>query len=95
MKVTRTVLVEAIQDELNLEKQKAGDLLETVIETMKKALENGEEVLVSGFGKLFVREKKSRLGRDPQTGDVIILPRRKVVMFKCSKILRARMNNQK
>jgi integration host factor subunit alpha len=60
---------------------------------MKRSLENGEDVLVSGFGKFCVREKKARKGRNPATGNDLILRERRVVTFKYSGKLRERINN--
>ncbi|MGD0401435.1 MAG: HU family DNA-binding protein [Syntrophobacteraceae bacterium] len=61
---------------------------------IKQSLQNGEEVLISGFGKFSVQEKQARRGRNPQTGEPMMLPPRKVVTFKCSSVLRAGMNGK-
>jgi integration host factor subunit alpha len=63
-------------------------------ETHKQSLQNGEDVLTSGYGKFSVKEKYQRIGRDPITGELITLPPRKVVTFKCSGVLRAAMNGE-
>ena len=60
----------------------------------KQNLENGEDVLISGFGKFCVKEKKERKGRNPATGDDMMLSPRKVVTFRCSPVLRKRINEQ-
>jgi integration host factor subunit alpha len=61
---------------------------------MKKKLENGEDVLISGFGKFCVKNKKERMGRNPQTGDDMVLKPRRVVTFRCSGVLRDKINGR-
>jgi integration host factor subunit alpha len=61
---------------------------------MKQTLENGEGVLISGFGKFSVHEKHERRGRNPQTGEPIMLDPRKVITFKCSGVLRDKINEE-
>jgi integration host factor subunit alpha len=63
-----------------------------LLELVEKTLESGEDVLVSGFGKFCVRQKKERKGRNPATGQDLMLGSRKVVTFKCSPILRSKIN---
>ena len=63
-----------------------------MLETIKKTLENGEDVLISGFGKFLVKEKKERNGRNPATGNSLILDARRLVTFKCSGKLREKIN---
>jgi integration host factor subunit alpha len=63
-----------------------------LIEIIKRSLESGEDVLVSGFGKFKVREKKARKGRNPATGEGVILDPRRVVTFHCSGKLRKKIN---
>jgi integration host factor subunit alpha len=61
---------------------------------IQKNLENGEDVLISGFGKFCVKSKNARKGRNPATGQDLMLGSRRVVTFKCSPILRARVNSR-
>ncbi|MGA2940033.1 MAG: HU family DNA-binding protein [Syntrophobacteraceae bacterium] len=61
---------------------------------IKQSLQNGEDVLIIGFGKFSVKEKHQRVGRNPQTGEPTMLPPRKVVTFKCSDVPRAAMNGE-
>jgi integration host factor subunit alpha len=68
------------------------DLVESIISTMKNTLESGEDILISGFGKLCVKEKAERKGRNPATGEDLIQPKRKVVTFRCSGRLREKIN---
>lgn len=73
-------------------RKRSSDLVETLIEIIKDTIGIGEDVLVSGFGKFCVKEKGSRKGRNPATGDDMILEQRKVVTFKCSSVLREKIN---
>jgi integration host factor subunit alpha len=73
-------------------KRTAAELLESLLELIKSTLESGEDVMISGFGKFRVKDKKNRWGRNPQTGNALILDARRVVTFKCSNVLRERMN---
>jgi len=66
--------------------------VETLLEVAKKTLEEGEDVLISGFGKFCVKEKDARRGRNPQTGDDLTLESRRVVTFKCSRALKDKIN---
>jgi integration host factor subunit alpha len=80
--------------EIGFPKKKAVDVVENLIEIIKTTLEKGEDVLISGFGKFCVKEKSSRRGRNPATGEDLILGKRRVVTFKCSGKLRKRVNGQ-
>jgi integration host factor subunit alpha len=68
------------------------DLVETLLEIIKGTLASGDDVMISGFGKFCLKEKTERKGRNPATGDDLILASRRVVMFKCSGKLRDRIN---
>ena len=68
------------------------ETVETLLELMKSTLESGDDVLISGFGKFCVRNKRKRRGRNPATGDDMILDARRVVTFQCSGKLRDRVN---
>ena len=94
MTLTKDHLVNAIQDGIPMTKKKASDVVETLLELMKRSLASGEDVLISGFGKFCVKEKKERRGRNPATGDSMVLKPRRVVTFKCSGVLRDKINNQ-
>jgi integration host factor subunit alpha len=92
MALTKADIINAVQVEEGLTKQQGTEIIETLIEIMKSTLETGEDVLISGFGKFCVREKSERKGRNPATGNDLMLSPRKVVTFKCSGKLRDRIN---
>jgi integration host factor subunit alpha len=92
MTVTRDSIVETVAKEIGFPKKQSVDLVETLLELIKKALVSGEDVLVSGFGKFRVREKKERRGRNPATGGVMMMRPRRVVTFHCSGKLRRKIN---
>ena len=94
MTLTKDDLIQALYDQSGFSKQKARTAIETVFELVKKALESGEDVLISGFGKFIVREKASRRGRNPQTGQDLTLDPRRVITFKCSPRMRDRINGK-
>ena len=94
MTLTKSHLMDAIQDDITMTKKKASDVVETLLELMKGSLESGDDVLISGFGKFCVKEKRGRRGRNPATGDSMVLKPRRVVTFKCSGVLRDKINNQ-
>ena len=75
-------------------KKKSIEIVGTLLEIMKKKLENGEDVLISGFGKFCVKEKKERTGRNPSTDGKMILDKRRVVTFKCSGKLKKKINGK-
>jgi integration host factor subunit alpha len=75
-------------------KQESFDLVESLLEIMKRTLENGEDILISGFGKFCVNEKKERKGRNPKTGESAIIDARRVVTFQSSGKLRNKINGK-
>lgn len=92
--VTRAQLAEAVYAHVGLSRNESAALLETVLERMSAALEAGEAVKISAFGTFLVRQKGQRVGRNPKTGvEVPILPR-KVLSFRPSQVLKARINNE-
>lgn len=92
MTLTKDRIIEIMKNKSQIPSQDAKILVETVIESIKNKLEQGEEVKISGFGKWMVREKKSRPGRNPHTGQKIEITARKVVTFHPSEKLRDRVN---
>lgn len=93
MTLTKAQIVDLIHEELPFPKNKSTEVIEGLIEIIKKTLENGEDVLISGFGKFCVKNKRERRGRNPATGQDLILEKRKVVTFKCSGKLREKINS--
>ncbi|MBU5639066.1 integration host factor subunit alpha [Geomonas sp. Red69] len=90
--MTKNDLVEAIKNGTSMTKAEAVDTLETLLEVMKDTLVSGEELKVSGFGKWGVKAKNERVGRNPQTGEMITIEGRKVLSFKPSPTLKLRVN---
>ena len=95
MALTKAQITDAVCNETGMPKWRSAELVEGVFEVIKQTLESGEDVLISGFGKFSVREKQERKGRNPQTGEPLVLAPRKVVTFKCSKNLKDKLNHQK
>jgi integration host factor subunit alpha len=89
---TKEELVNAIAAANGFPRNKAVELVEVLLELIKSKLASGEDVLISGFGKFCVREKRERRGRNPATGEDMMLDARKVVTFKCSGQLRDKIN---
>jgi integration host factor subunit alpha len=85
-------IVQSIADYNGYSKDESKDIVETLLEIMKRTLESGEDVMISGFGKFCIQDKKKRRGRNPATGDEMILDARRVVTFKCSVKLREMVN---
>ena len=92
MALTKARLVELIQNQIGFTKNKSSEIVETCLGIIKSKLESGEDVLISGFGKFCVRKKEERKGRNPATGDAMMLTPRKVVTFRCSRKLRDMIN---
>ena len=92
MTLTKAHIVEAVAEQIGYTKNQSSELIETLLEIIKRTLESGEDVLVSGFGKFCVKEKRKRLGRNPATGEDMMLTPRKVVTFRCLRRLRDKVN---
>jgi len=93
MAVTKHDIVLRVH-ELGFSKKKSAEIIKSLLEIIKQSLEDGEDVLVSGFGKFRIKEKNQRRGRNPATGDDLILPGRRVVTFKCSGKLKNKINGK-
>lgn len=93
MTLTKAHIVDAVSQQLGLPRKNCADAVETLLEIIKGTLEEGEDVLISGFGKFCVKIKQARKGRNPATGDDMMLRRRRVVTFRCSSVLREMINN--
>ncbi len=92
--LTKAEIMEDIRLKFDMTRTDSATIIDRLIEIIKNSLENGEDVLISGFGKFCVKEKRERKGRNPATGEDLILPARRVVMFKCSKGLREKINSR-
>jgi integration host factor subunit alpha len=92
MTLTKAHIVEAIAEQNKFTKKKSMETVETILELIKTSLVSGDDVLISGFGKFCVNAKKERRGRNPATGESIILAPKRVVTFKCSGKLREKIN---
>ena len=88
MKMTKKDIIDNLYSEMDLVREKCESAFESTLEIIKNELELGNKVSISGFGKWVVREKGSRNGRNPQTGEALIISGRRVVTFKCSPNLR-------
>ncbi len=94
MTLTKANIVDSLKDQLGFTRKQSIETVETLLEIMKKTFESGEDVLISGFGKFRVRDKTKRRGRNPATGDDMMLWPRRVVTFKCSGKLREKINGK-
>ena len=94
MSLTKADLINSIYNQCEFSFNTSTTLIESLIEIIKSTLESGEDVLISGFGKFCVKDKNKRKGRNPATGNDLTLGARRVVIFKCSPVLRERLNGK-
>ena len=95
MPINKANLIDSVYIRLDFQKQKATSAVESLLEIIKHKLESGEDVLISGFGKFCIKDKKERRGRNPHTADDMKLRARRVVTFKSSGMLRDKVNGKK
>jgi len=95
MKVNKARLVDHLYRNSGFLRDESSTTVESLLEIIKKTLESGEDILISGFGKFIVKEKNKRRGRNPATGKDLFLDARRVVIFKCSKNLKDKLNVKK
>ena len=95
MTLTKDRIIDSIYKNTDLMKSEAAQTFQALLEIMKQTLESGEDILISGFGKFCVKEKKERKGRNPATAHDMILDARRVVTFKWSGKLREKLNTKK
>jgi integration host factor subunit alpha len=95
MALTKKEMILKIREELELPLQKATETVEQLMEIIKSTLASGEDVMISGFGKFCVKNKGKRRGRNPSTGDDMMLDARNVLTFKCSGKLKDRIDKGK
>ena len=94
MTLTKAHIMEELFAKSSFTKKQSAQIIDTLFELIKQSLQNGETVLISGFGRFSVKEKHQRNSRNPNTGEPMILPPRKVVTFKCSDVLRTAMKGE-
>src|SRR5687767_6684329 len=94
--MTKADIVHAVYTRLGgFSKKEAADLVDLVFETMKETLGRGEKIKISGFGNFVLRDKRERQGRNPQTGDPIVITARRVLNFKASQLLKQALNDER
>ena len=92
--MTKADIVQAVYTRLGgFSKKESADLVDLVFETMKETLGRGEKIKISGFGNFVLRDKRQRQGRNPQTGDPIVITERRVLNFKASQLLKQALND--
>lgn len=94
MTLTKSMIIETVQEELGVTHHQSSEIIEILIETIKATLEKNCDVMISGFGKFCVKDKKARKGRNPATNEAMMLDKRKVVTFKCSGKLKEMVNGE-
>lgn len=92
MTLTKADLIDSVQSSLDMPRHRCSQVVESMLEIIKKTLEKDEDILISGFGKFCVKDKRKRRGRNPATGEDLMLDARKVVIFKCSGVIRDKIN---
>jgi len=90
--MTKADIVERIYEKVGFSKKEASEVVESIFEIIKGRLEHGDKVKISGFGNFVVNQKRPRKGRNPQTGEEIIISGRKVLTFKASQVLKKTIN---
>ena len=92
MTITKDSLVEMVHNEVGLNKREAKELIECFFEQIKKSLEEGNDIKLSGFGNFILRDKSPRPGRNPKTGEEVPITARSVVTFRASNVLKSKVN---
>ena len=92
MTFTKADIVKALVEQNGFTQKKSKDTIEIQLEIIKSTLVSGEDVLISGFGRFCVKQKDARRGRNPATGEALMLPPWRVITFKCSGKLRNKIN---
>jgi integration host factor subunit alpha len=90
--VTKSDIVERIQNSTGMKKKDAEETVECFFDTLKATLESGEDIKIVGFGKFEVKSKTARRGRNPQTGEEITIESRQILTFKASSVLKQAIN---
>ena len=92
--MTKAQIVEQIYEKIGFSKKESADIVELVFDTIKDTLSKGEKIKISGFGNFVVRQKRSRVGRNPQTGETIEITARKVLTLRPSQVLKSALNKE-
>ncbi len=92
--MTKADIVEKVYQKIGFSKKEASELVEMVFGVLKDRLCDGDKVKISGFGNFLIREKKERIGRNPQTGEQIKISARRVLTFRPSQVLKAILNGE-
>jgi len=90
--MTKAELVENVYEKVGFSKKDSAELVELIFDTLKDALTQNQKIKISGFGNFLVRQKRSRIGRNPQTGEAIEISARKVLTFRPSQVLKNALN---
>lgn len=90
--MTKAEIIEQIYEKVGFSKKESAEIVELVFDTMKETLEKGEKIKISGFGNFVVRQKRPRVGRNPQTGQEIEISARRVLTFRPSQVLKSQIN---
>lgn len=94
MALTKADIVERIHERVGFSKKEASEVVDSVFEVIKRQLERGKKVKVTGFGNFVVHEKRPRKGRNPRTGETLVIRGRRVLGFKASPMLKKSMNGE-
>lgn len=90
--MTKADLVENVYLKTGFSKKESAEIVEMVFDIMKNTLEGGDKIKIAGFGNFVVKDKSTRRGRNPQTGDEIEISSRRILTFKPSQVLKAAIN---
>ena len=90
--MTKADIIESVYEKVGFSKKESAEIVEQVFDTLKETLEKGDKIKISGFGNFQVRQKKARVGRNPQTGKEIEISARRVLTFRPSQVLKAALN---
>ncbi len=92
--MTKAEIIENVYTKIGFSKKESAEIVEMVLDTIKQTLERGEKIKISGFGNFVVRQKRPRIGRNPQTGEEIEISARQVLTFRPSQVLKAALNKK-
>lgn len=94
MSVTKADIINRLAGQSGLSKTESSEIIQSLLEILKRTLASGEHIQISGFGKFCVKVKQARKGRNPQTGNPLQVKSRRVVTFQCSSVLRGKINDK-